>query len=47
MVRSGLEEPLTNDVMPGVSQYRLTAHLGTAVVLTAIADWRFAHDHGA
>jgi heme a synthase len=54
MVKSGLEDSLmdTPHAVPRVSQYRLAAHLGTAVVLYAgmlytglgvIKDWRFAH----
>lgn len=52
MVQSGLEESLMHDpnAVPRVSQYRLAAHLGTAVVLYAgmlatglsvIKDWEF------
>ena len=57
MVRSGLEEPVASgggeNAVPRVSQYRLAAHLGTALALYAgmfagalsvIADWRFARD---
>lgn len=59
MVRSGLEEPIAtggggaDNVVPRVSQYRLAAHLGTALALyggmfvaalSVIADWRFAHN---
>ena len=53
MVRSGLEEPLTNNEVQRVSQYRLAAHLGTALALyggvfagalSVIPDWRFARD---
>ena len=53
MVRSGLEEPITSDAVPRVSQYRLAAHLGTVLALyggmyagalTVIADWRLARD---
>ncbi|KAI9453209.1 cytochrome oxidase assembly [Lactarius psammicola] len=57
MVRSGLEEPVASgagdNAVPRVSQYRLAAHLGTALALYAgmfaaalsvTADWRFARD---
>ena len=58
MVRSGLEEPVAggggkDNAVPRVSQYRLAAHLGTALALyggmfaaalSVIADWRFARD---
>ena len=53
MVRSGLQESIANDAVPRVSQYRLAAHLGTALALygsifasalSVIADWRFARD---
>ncbi|KAH9017041.1 cytochrome oxidase assembly [Lactarius hengduanensis] len=59
MVRSGLEEPVAgggggaDSAVPRVSQYRLAAHLGTALALYAgmfaaalsvTADWRFARD---
>ncbi|KAH9038037.1 electron transfer protein 1 [Lactarius deliciosus] len=58
MVRSGLEEPVAggggaDNAVPRVSQYRLAAHLGTALALYAgmfaaalsvTADWRFARD---
>ncbi|KAH9921481.1 COX15-CtaA-domain-containing protein [Epithele typhae] len=54
MVKSGLEDALmdTPGAVPRVSQYRLAAHLGTALVLyagmfgtglAALMDWRFAH----
>ncbi|KAH7916698.1 COX15/CtaA family [Hygrophoropsis aurantiaca] len=53
MVKSGLEDSLmdTPGAVPRVSQYRLAAHLGTAVVLyagmlgtglAAIKDWKYA-----
>lgn len=53
MVKSGLEESLmdTPGAVPRVSQYRLAAHLGTALVLYAgmfwtgisvLKDWKFA-----
>ena len=56
MVRSGLEEPVASggsgdNAVPRVSQYRLAAHLGTALALyggmfaaalSVMADWRFA-----
>ncbi|KAG1773861.1 electron transfer protein 1 [Suillus occidentalis] len=53
MVKSGLEDSImdTPGAVPRVSQYRLAAHLGTAVVLyagmlgtglAAIKDWRYA-----
>lgn len=53
MVKSGLEDSImdTPGTVPRVSQYRLAAHLGTAVVLyagmlgtglAAIKDWRYA-----
>ena len=39
MVKSGLEEkPGVNDV-PRVSQYRLAAHLSTAVILYSLFLW--------
>ncbi|KAN0097775.1 COX15/CtaA family [Tylopilus felleus] len=55
MVKSGLEESImhTPGAVPRVSQYRLAAHLGTAVLLyagmlgtglAAIKDWKYAHD---
>jgi cytochrome c oxidase assembly protein subunit 15 len=59
MVRSGLEEPIASagggadNAVPRVSQYRLAAHLGTALALyggmfaaalSVIADWRFARN---
>lgn len=44
MVRSGLELPTSSSdgssVIPRVSQYRLAAHLGTAIVLYAGMVWR-------
>ena len=43
MVRSGLELPSTLEdpnVVPRVSQYRLAAHLGTAIVLYSGMLWR-------
>jgi cytochrome c oxidase assembly protein subunit 15 len=54
MVKSGLEDSLMDKpgTVPRVSQYRLAAHLGMALVLfagmfgtglAAIKDWRFAH----
>jgi cytochrome c oxidase assembly protein subunit 15 len=54
MVKSGLENSImdTPGAVPRVSQYRLAAHLGTAVVLYAgmlgtglavIKDWRYAN----
>jgi len=54
MVKSGLEDSLMDvpGAVPRVSQYRLAAHLGTAIVLFAgmfgtglatLKDWRFAH----
>ena len=53
MVKSGLEDSImeTPGAVPRVSQYRLAAHLGTAVLLyagmlgtglAAIKDWRYA-----
>ncbi|KAF9224321.1 COX15-CtaA-domain-containing protein, partial [Gyrodon lividus] len=53
MVKSGLEDSImeTPGAVPRVSQYRLAAHLGTAIVLYAgmlgmglavIKDWRYA-----
>ncbi|KAH7931369.1 COX15-CtaA-domain-containing protein [Leucogyrophana mollusca] len=53
MVKSGLEDSImdTPGAVPRVSQYRLAAHLGTAVVLyagmlgtglAAIKDWKYA-----
>ena len=53
MVKSGLEDSLMDipGAVPRVSQYRLAAHLGTALVLYAgmfwtglsvIKDWKFA-----
>ena len=58
MVRSGLEEPVASgggvdNAVPRVSQYRLAAHLGTALALyggmfaaalSVMADWRFARN---
>ncbi|KAF8269716.1 cytochrome oxidase assembly protein-domain-containing protein [Lactarius quietus] len=58
MVRSGLEEPVptgggVDNAVPRVSQYRLAAHLGTALALyggmfaaalSVMADWRFARN---
>ncbi|KAF8450868.1 cytochrome oxidase assembly [Boletus edulis BED1] len=54
MVKSGLEDSImdTPGAVPRVSQYRLAAHLGTAVLLYAgmlgtglavIKDWKYAH----
>ncbi|KAF7978321.1 hypothetical protein HWV62_937 [Athelia sp. TMB] len=54
MVKSGLEDSIMDDpsAVPRVSQYRLAAHLGTALLLyvgmlgtgvAALRDWRFAH----
>lgn len=54
MVKSGLEDSImdTPGAIPRVSQYRLAAHLGTAVLLyagmlgtglAAIKDWKYAH----
>ncbi|KAI0309618.1 COX15/CtaA family, partial [Amylostereum chailletii] len=54
MVQSGLEDSIlhTPGAVPRVSQYRLAAHLGAALVLYAgmfatglgiLKDWRFAH----
>lgn len=54
MVKSGLEDSImdTPGAVPRVSQYRLAAHLGTAVVLyagmlgtglTVIKDWKYAN----
>jgi heme a synthase len=54
MVKSGLEQSLldTPGAVPRVSQYRLSAHLGTALVLYAgmlstglavIRDWKYAN----
>lgn len=54
MVKSGLEDSLmeTPGAVPRVSQYRLAAHLGTALILYAgmfwsglsvLKDWKFAH----
>jgi cytochrome c oxidase assembly protein subunit 15 len=54
MVKSGLEDSImdTPGAVPRVSQYRLAAHLGTAVVLYAgmlgtglavIKDWKYAN----
>ncbi|KAL4082017.1 cytochrome oxidase assembly protein-domain-containing protein [Scleroderma yunnanense] len=54
MVKSGLEDSImdTPGAIPRVSQYRLAAHLGAALVLymgmlgtglAAIKDWRYAH----
>ncbi|KAG9317162.1 electron transfer protein 1, partial [Chiua virens] len=54
MVKSGLEDSImdTPGAVPRVSQYRLAAHLGTAVLLyagmlgtglAAIKDWKYAH----
>lgn len=44
MVRSGLESPQStsdeSSFVPRVSQYRLAAHLGTAIVLYAGMVWR-------
>ena len=34
MVRSGLEEPVTDDAVPRVSYYRLAAHLSTVLALS-------------
>lgn len=53
MVKSGLEQSIldTPGAVPRVSQYRLAAHLGTALVLYAgmlgtglavIRDWKYA-----
>jgi len=45
MVKSGLDVP-DNDpnAVPRVSQYRLAAHLGSAVVLYALLLWQgFSH----
>jgi cytochrome c oxidase assembly protein subunit 15 len=55
MVKSGLEDTLmdTPGTVPRVSQYRLAAHLGTAVALyagmlgvgmTVLRDWKFARE---
>ena len=55
MVQSGLEPPnlAADGAVPRVSQYRLAAHLGAAIVLYAgmfaaagavKADWRFARE---
>nr|XP_006824222.1 PREDICTED: cytochrome c oxidase assembly protein COX15 homolog [Saccoglossus kowalevskii] len=38
MVKSGLEEPKTEDV-PRVSQYRLASHLGSALLLYTLMLW--------
>ncbi|KAF8558959.1 electron transfer protein 1 [Imleria badia] len=54
MVKSGLEDSImdTPGAVPRVSQYRLAAHLGAAVLLyagmlgtglAAIKDWKYAH----
>ena len=54
MVKSGLEDSImdTPGAVPRVSQYRLAAHLGTAILLYAgmlgtglavVKDWRYAH----
>ena len=54
MVKSGLEDEILNTpgAVPRVSQYRLAAHLGAALVLYAgmfytgisiLKDWKFAH----
>ena len=54
MVKSGLEDSImdTPGAMPRVSQYRLAAHLGTAILLyagmlgtglAAVKDWKYAH----
>ena len=54
MVKSGLEDSImdTPGAVPRVSQYRLAAHLGAALVLyagmfgtglAAIKDWKYAH----
>lgn len=55
MVKSGLEDSImdTPGAVPRVSQYRLAAHLGTAVLLyggmfgtglAAISDWKYARN---
>lgn len=57
MVKSGLEDSLMDDptAVPRVSQYRLAAHLGTALLLyvgmlgtgiAALRDWKYAHGGG-
>jgi len=45
MVKSGLEVPDEDpNAVPRVSQYRLAAHLGSAVVLYALLLWQgFSH----
>jgi cytochrome c oxidase assembly protein subunit 15 len=54
MVKSGLDHALLQEpgAVPRVSQYRLAAHLGTALVLyvgmfstglAVLRDWKFAH----
>lgn len=39
MVKSGLEEKPDSHDIPRVSQYRLAAHLGSALVLYAASLW--------
>ena len=57
MVKSGLEDSImeTPGAVPRVSQYRLAAHLGTAVLLYAgmlgtglavMKDWKYARNGG-
>lgn len=53
MVKSGLEELESPGAVPRVSQYRLAAHLGTALLLymgmfgtgmAVIKDWKFSNN---
>lgn len=39
MVKSGLEENKRNEDVPRVSQYRLAAHLGSALALFSLTFW--------